>query len=260
PNNPWETSGGEIGPGVLLPGGKTIFFGASGLTDIYTPGPAGSTTPGTWAAGPNLPAGVVPDDASAVELPDGNVLISGDAGSFNGPTTIAEYNPTTNSFSVISSPSDPGAAYTDRMLMLPNGQALFTAGGSAAWVYSETGTIPASSRPTVSSIHQNADGSFLLTGTRLNGVSEGAAYGDDDRPSSNYPLVQLVSSSGTVYYARTYNWTSTGVQTGTTAVSTNFVLPSNLPNGTYTLYAIANGIPSTGVTFRVPFRGGGATP
>jgi hypothetical protein len=257
PNNPWS-SNGEIGPGMLLPNGKTIFFGASGLTDIYTPGPAGSTAPGTWAGGPNLPGGVLPDDAPAVELPDGNVLISGDTGSYNGPTSIAEYNPNTNSIALISSPSISGPAFTCRILMLPNGQALLNDGGTTAWVYSEGGSIPASSRPTVSSIHQNSDGSFLLTGTQLNGISEGSGYGDDYRPSSNYPIVELVASNGNVYYGRTYNWTSTGVQTGDTAVSTDFAVPGNVPSGTYTLYAVANGIASNGVSFTLPFNKGGA--
>jgi hypothetical protein len=88
-----------------------------------------------------------------------------------------------------------------------------------------------------------------LTGTQLTGISEGAAYGDDAEMSTNYPIVQLVSGSGQVYYARTYNWSSTGVATGSTVESTSFTLPSGLPNGTYSLYAIANGIASTPVSF-----------
>ena len=34
-------------------------------------------------------------------------------------------------------------------------------------------------QPGISNIEANADGSFELTGTNLNGISEGAAYGDD---------------------------------------------------------------------------------
>lgn len=60
--------------------------------------------------------------------------------------------------------------------------------------------------------------------------------------ASNYPIVQLVSSSGQVYYARTFGWSSTGVATGDASESVNFTVPGNVPSGTYSLYVIANGI------------------
>ena len=65
---------------------------------------------------------------------------------------------------------------------------------------------------------------------------------------SNYPIVQLTSGSH-VYYARTYNWSSTGVQTGSTPETTNFTLPTGFPKGTYSLVVIANGIASATTTF-----------
>src|SRR5262245_31653025 len=89
----------------------------------------------------------------------------------------------------------------------------------------------------------------------LNGISAGAAYGDDAQMDSNYPLVRMTNnSSGYVYYARTFNWNSTGVMTGTNIVTTEFVAPTNLPVGTYSLVAVANGIASDPVPFtnRVP--------
>ena len=59
--------------------------------------------------------------------------------------------------------------------------------------------------------------------------------------STNYPIVSLVNGSN-VYYARTHNWSSTGVmQTGKTA-TTEFDPPLNLPSGTYSLYVSANGL------------------
>jgi hypothetical protein len=133
PANVWDDFG-EEGPAFLLPSQQTIFFGASGHTDIYTPGPAGSTTPGTWAAGPDLPNGCLPDDAPGVELPDGNILVAGDNGDFgdpnngdfNGPTTISEYNPTTNAFTVVSNaPANSNPSFANQFLMLPNGQVLY---------------------------------------------------------------------------------------------------------------------------------------
>jgi hypothetical protein len=55
----------------------------------------------------------------------------------------------------------------------------------------------------------------MLTGTGFNGNSEGAVYGDDWQMNTNYPIVSLVDTGGKVYYARTFNWNSTGVMRGT---------------------------------------------
>ncbi|NOU08308.1 MAG: M48 family metalloprotease, partial [Hyphomicrobiaceae bacterium] len=51
----------------------------------------------------------------------------------------------------------------------------------------------------------------LWSGSSSPTATEGAAYGDDWQMSTNYPLVRLTSGGGTVYYARTFNWSSTGV-------------------------------------------------
>jgi hypothetical protein len=59
----------------------------------------------------------------------------------------------------------------------------------------------------------------------MNGISEGGAcYGDDDQNFSNYPIVRLTSSTGAVYYAKTHQWSHTGVATGTTATTTEFTI------------------------------------
>ena len=83
----------------------------------------------------------------------------------------------------------------------------------------------------------------------LNGISEGAAYGDDAQMNSNYPLIRMTNAVGNVYYARTFNWSSTGVMTGSAPESTDFTVPAGLPVGTYSLVVVANGISSDPVTF-----------
>src|SRR5262249_12860043 len=69
--------------------------------------------------------------------------------------------------------------------------------------------------------------------------------------SSNYPLVRLVDADGNVLYARTFNWSNTGVATGDTPVSTYFTLPDGISAGTYSLAVVANGIASDPVDFTV---------
>jgi hypothetical protein len=110
----------------------------------------------------------------------------------------------------------------------------------------------AAGKPTISSIIQNPDGSYHLTGTLLNGISQGAAYGDDEQMDGNYPLVRVTDSSGNVYYERTFNWSSTGVMTGNTPVTTEFTNSASLSPGTYSLVVIANGINSDPFSFTVP--------
>ena len=85
----------------------------------------------------------------------------------------------------------------------------------------------------------------------LNGISEGANYGDDVQMDSNYPLVRLTDGSGNVYYARTYNWSSTSVQNGN-VVSTEVAIPVTLPAGFYNLVVVANGIASDPISYYAP--------
>ncbi len=98
----------------------------------------------------------------------------------------------------------------------------------------------------------NAVGSYHLTGTGLNGISEGASFGDDAQMASNYPLVRLTDGAGKVTYARTYDWSSNGVMTGSLPVSTEFTLPASIlqaPAQNYSLEVVANGNPSAPVCF-----------
>lgn len=84
---------------------------------------------------------------------------------------------------------------------------------------------------------------------QLNGLPEGASYGDDASMSSNDPRVRLTESLGHVYYARTFNFSFLGVATGSTPVSADFALATGLPNGSFSLVAVANGIASGAVSF-----------
>ena len=78
--------------------------------------------------------------------------------------------------------------------------------------------------------------------------------------SSNYPIVRLTDGSGHVYYARTFNWSSTGVATGNATETTQFAIPANLPSVPYSLVVIANGIASAPVSFTAPLSVIASTP
>jgi hypothetical protein len=91
----------------------------------------------------------------------------------------------------------------------------------------------------------------MITGKLFNGISEGAAYGDDWQTESNYPIIRLFSGQN-VYYARTSNWNRTSVQTGNALDTALFVLPQGLPDSAFWLVLSVNGNPSDSVLF-TPF-------
>jgi autotransporter-associated beta strand protein len=252
---------GEIGPGVLLNNGQVIYFGATSTSVIYTP--SGTTSPGTWTAGPAIPNGDGCDDAAAAVLRDGTVLVAtGPTGTYNGPTTFYIYNPTTNSFSAApNAPSDSGPSFVSRMLALPDGNVLVLVNGTIYEFNPGTAisATAAADAPSITSITGNANGSFLLTGTGLNGINAGAAYGDDCQMDSNYPIVEFVNGSN-VYYATSYNWSNTGVMLGGTSETVDFTLPLGIPAGTYSVYAVANGIASSATSLTIPTTTGDTGP
>jgi hypothetical protein len=241
----------EIGAALLLQDGRAFFLGGNGHTALYTP--SGDISPGSWKAGPDIPNGLGTPDAAAAMMVNGKILcVVGPAASPNPPSSFYEYDPVANSFTSVNGPTGPTknvSAQDIALLDLPDGTVLYSDLGTTLYVYRPDGAPLASGKPTITSVVQNADGSYHLTGTLLNGISEGAAFGDDLQMDSNYPLVRLSDSTGNVYYARTYNWSSTGVMTGSKPESTEFILPSGMPAGTYSLVVAANGISSSPVSF-----------
>lgn len=256
----FDSSLGELGSGHLLPNGQVFYLGSTTNTAIYTP--AGSvTSPGGWVAGPTMVFGtneLGASDAPAATMVNGKILCClGPSATYNGPCSFYEYDYSANTFTQVTAPGGGStfggsAPFATSMLDLPDGTVLFVGGqnSTSLYIYTPDGTPLAAGQPVINSITENADGSYQLTGTGLNGISEGAAYGDDEQMSGNYPLVRLTNSStGNVYYARTYNWNSTSVQTGSRVVTTEFTLPQNLPAGTYSLVVSAVGNASAPQTF-----------
>jgi len=94
----------------------------------------------------------------------------------------------------------------------------------------------------------NRGGTYQVSGVLLNGVSQGAAYGDDTQAATNYPLVRLTNvNTHDVLYARTHGHSSMAVASPD-VVSTNFDVPLGAEPGYNTLQVVANGIPSARVT------------
>jgi hypothetical protein len=257
----------EVGPGMLMYNGKVIFFAAAnsgghGKTVLYTP-PAAPSDVGTWAAGPNIPTVggqvIVCNDCPATLLPNGKVLFT--AANFlnnnwGSPVLFFEYDPTANTITqaptapnnnVFPYPGSPGV-YFSRMMLLPTGQVLFSASSSDVACYTPDGGPKEAWRPTIRSITPHGSPHhpdyYLLRGTQLNGLSQANVYGDDVYPATNYPLVRLTDlDTHKVYYGRTFGFSTMGVATGHSPQSVRFTV-GNIPDGTYELCVVANGISS----------------
>ena len=252
----YDAYGYETGGAVLLPNGKAFFVGSTGKTALYTP--TGTETKGTWAAGAVVPGSNGAPDAPMAMMSDGKVLhlaspIPTSANHFPTPTTFYEYDYLTNTHTQISAPtggtSINDSCYVFTLLDLPDGNVLFAYQGSSQYyIYRPSGAPLAAGKPVISYYSQDGCGKYTLTGTKFNGISEGASYGDDWQMNTNYPIIRL--SSGTnVYYARTYNWNSCGVSTGNMVTTTNFTIPASVPAGTYSMVVTANGIASDAISF-----------
>jgi hypothetical protein len=256
----YDPYGGELGPAFLLPNGNVIFIGSAPYYGIYTP--TGTQSPGAWATS-SLPNDLGAPDAPSAMMVTGNILCAlsptptSDNNIFTTPTYFYEYDYSSGSLGTFTLVNAPGGGtsidnvtFVDRMLDLPDGTVLFADSDPQLYDYQPAGAPLAAGQPTITSITTNFYNSYLLTGTLLNGISQGAAYGDDAQMNSNYPLIRMTNNStGYVYYARTFNWSSTSVMTGSTPVTTEFTVPSNLPAGAYSLVVVANGISSAPVSF-----------
>lgn len=275
-SNAWKTAGPlpvplvdrvmhEIGPGVLLCDGRVIYFGAAnvhgfGKTALYTP-PADPNDIGTWAVGPDIPrvgrTTIVCNDCPASLLPNGKVLVAGAPfrkNDWGSPIYFFEYDPFTDGMSQAPTPPNNGEQlYWSRLMLLPTGQILFGPSSTDIQCYTPDGAPREEWRPVISEVTPHCVDStidfYLIRGTQLNGLSQANMYGDDCYAATNYPLVRVRSTtSGQVYFCRTYDFSTMAVATGASLQSVRFTA-RDIPYADYELYVIANGISSHCIGF-----------
>ena len=247
---------GEIGPTLLRPDGTVFAVGASGFTGIYTPPAPGSTATGTWAAGPQMPAGLNVEDGPGAVLPSGNVLFGGSPGESSPGLKYFEFDGT--NLNAVPGPAraSSDATYVTSLMVLPTGQVLFVDGTTTVQVYTPAAS-PAYNpawAPAISLAPSTvtSGSTYAISGTQFNGLDQGSAFGDESQNATNYPLVRITNNAtGHVFYARTHGHSSMGVATGTATVSTNFDVPANIEAGASMIQVVANGIPSTGLAVTV---------
>jgi hypothetical protein len=239
----------EIGPAVLRPDGKVFATGSNtcgtaGHTSLY------DTKTGVWTPGPDVPGKNDAADAPAALLPDGNVLLDTNPGWGKNPSTLYEFAYNGTGWMNIPQPAglDPSNTEGARMLMTADGTVLLTHVGTPnMWFYIPAGTFKAAWRPTVSSCPATValGNTYTVKGTKFNGWSQDAAYGDDAQSATNYPIVRIQNDSTLHYFfARSHDPSTMAVATGALATSTEFDVLFGTELGPSTLTVIANGIPS----------------
>jgi len=218
------------GPAVLLPDGQALFLGGAGITMFFNP------SNDTWTQGPTMPS--VTENGTLTQLaetqgpvavlPDGDVVMQlqaafGTANQNDTQQFIYDLNPTAGVFTNITPPSTIVASTSlnllNTMLILPTGQLLLVDQSGTPAIYTPNGSPQPAWQPTITNFVKNTNGSYTLTGTQLNGLDEGAAYGEDiNEMAENYPLVQVTDlKTGTISYATTSDWSLVGaVATGST--------------------------------------------
>lgn len=258
-NAPLPTPTFEVGPAVLRADGTVFYAGSNtcatgtGSTAIY------DSHTGVWQPGPLFPEvdGVTDiniADGPASWEPNDKVLMMASPSYGNPPSFFFEWN----GRHLRQVPGPPNApfdgSYFGNMLVLPTGQILLTDFSTDIELYNPTitdddqefqrGIAP----QIVSAPREVTQGrSYQISGVRFNGVTLGAAYGDDTQAATNFPLVRITNNAtGHVFYSRTHNHSSMAVASRNT-VSTRFDVARGQETGPSTLVVVANGIPSAPV-------------
>ncbi len=218
-------------------------------------GPQGNgtyTSGGTWST-----SQLSMDDAPGCMMANGDILLclsplggigAGGGYTFPNPSFIYEFDPTTGIYTNVT----PAGGISDDsdflfMIALPSGQVLLDneAGPGGIQIYTPAGLPNNAWRPVITNINYDSGTTYTLTGTQLNGISEGGSFGDEATMATNYPIVQLTDGSGNVTYATTSNWSSVGLDTGPAQESVQFTLPTGKTLADYaSVIVTANGIPS----------------
>jgi hypothetical protein len=234
---------GEIGPGLTLPDGRVIWFGATSSTCVYFPNLYGEN--GQWVQGPSLPIG--PDgtqwlgsDVPALLQPNGKVLVL-----LRGPnyrTAFAQFDPNLNSCLLLANaPADTGS--TCNMLLLPSGQALVSCWNGKWYLvscqyYPDFWLDPAL---TVYPPTASRNSTIKVSGYQLCGLSECYSFGDDIQQAENYPLVRLISGDGSTFtYCRTHDVSTRSIARGQFS-TVQLDIPGTIAPDWYYIQAVAMG-------------------
>jgi hypothetical protein len=278
----------ELGAQVLRPDGTVIAFGALGPNAVYNTNTQAWSAAPTFPSGldcADAPAALEPNgDVLVVASPGlyattGSVFFEFDGTNLNqltpGPSDAAgtgsyEYNmvvlPTgevmVTSQSEINVYEPTPATATMLETIEPAITAVPVLETTVGFSDAEIADIRANeAKPLPTGLDTNIDllplmdiytgRTYSVAGTRLNGISLGAAYGDDAQSSTDFPLVRFTNqTTNHVQYGRTHdgsNYSISPTATGTTNVD----VPTTIEKGLSNMQVVANGIASPAILVNV---------
>ena len=254
----------EIGPAVLRTNGTVVGFGANtGCTTPADPTSVYNVKANSWSAGPNVPqvcgsggtSGCTLADAPAALEPNGRILFAASSGFGSPPTHFFEFLPN-NTIVQVTDPlynASQSGAYYYNLMVLPSGQIMMTDFSSQAEIYTPIGKPTTHEMPVIKKVPTTITRgtSYTVAGSQLNGLSQGAFYGDDAQMATNYPMVRITNTAtGDMFYARTSGFSAMSVKAGQFSHA-SFVLPTTAETGASTLVVVADGVASTPVNVTV---------
>jgi hypothetical protein len=274
----------EEGPQVLRPDGTVIAFGALGSNAVY------NTSTQAWSAAPSFPDGLDCADAPASLEPNGDVLVATSPGLFQTGAVFFEWDGTHMNQLTGPSDASGNSSYEYNMVVLPTGEVMVTS-QSAINVYEPAAaTNTAAYEPVITAVPVLQDTSgftdsqvaqiraieasplptglgsqidllplmdiytgrtYTVSGARLNGISQGAAYGDDAQSSTAFPLVRFTNqTTNHVQYGRTHDGSNYSIAITATG-TTNLDVPTTIEKGLSKMQVVANGIASPAILVNV---------
>lgn len=252
----------DMGGLLTLHDGDVIALGSwQGKTARYSSG-------GVLSAGPTMPTlsgqsiAAAAFDGAAGILPNGNWLLQlGEippSDVWNFPAKFVEFDG--SSFGELANQPSGSDGFDDTVVPLPNGQAMVPRGTRLFFFTPGSVTPPTGKAPVPSSVTTlggspastlSAGQTYIVKGTRLNGVSLGIGHKDEKAENCNFPVVRLEYGDGTVVYCRTRNCrlqSDGSAYMGTDpskSTQADFTVPADAKNGSATLHVVAHGFKST---------------
>jgi Galactose oxidase, central domain len=256
PQNPYS---GEGAPALTLYDGKVLITATTGFNAIYNPSTNVITNVATTP-----PPNPRMDESDQLVLPTGNALLAAVDINFQQTFAFYEFTPPSTgnplgSFSsnLVAGGVGPqfvagGVAATP----LPDGTALVAQrGGSQLWIYSPSGPqLTTFGQPTISSVSAPVNGVYTLSGTTLNGLTNGVNMDDENQNFTSFPIV-WVNRGSERWYCNVTDPTTRSIAPGA-SVTLKFTLPKNLPPGPLTVAVSASGLQGSNavpIAGRAPF-------
>ncbi len=249
----------ELGPAVLRTDGTVFYAGSNTCPNGVANTAIYNSRNGHWTPGPVFPVvnGVADlniADGPASWEPNDKVLMMASPGFGAPPSVFFEWDGR-NLTPIQGPPNAPiDGSFFGNMLVLPTGQILLTDFSNDIEIYNPTITRGDQEQeeqiaPVVffAPLRLQRGGSYQIWGIRFNGVTQGAAYGDDVQAATNYPLVRITNlRTSHVFYGRTHDHSSMAVASDA-IVSTHVDISSAQETGLSKLQVVANGIASNPV-------------